>query len=141
MKNTVKITTATGQCVGEATVFIRASCFGGKIVTQFQIAHNRKPYLFKGTDDGPAFQCERITSASHIEQTECACPLEKTSNGSGEAAKIRYPVVSNRHRRKKWLEDVKKDKCSRGTRDTMLGSKETVGKCGCVLQKREVAPE
>nr|XP_012234226.1 PREDICTED: uncharacterized protein LOC105679031 [Linepithema humile] len=146
IKNVIKITTATGQCVGEATVFIRASCFGRKIITQFQIPHNRKPYLFKGTDDGPAFQCERFTSASDKERIECACLLKKTGNGSGEAARIRCPVVSHKHRRKEWLEDVKKDKCSpccRSTQNTVLSSKETAGKCGCILRKREfvVAPE
>lgn len=140
IKNTIKITTATGQCVGEATIYIRASCFGRKIITQFQIPHNRKPYLFKSTEDGPAFQCEMITSALDKRRIECTRPPKKTGNGDGEAARICCPVISNIHRRKELLEDVKKNKCSpccHGTQDTMLSNKETIGKCGCILRKRE----
>ncbi|GAB1865006.1 hypothetical protein CAJAP_06085 [Camponotus japonicus] len=128
LKDTFKITTATGQCVGKVTVFIRASCFGRKIVTQFQIPHNRKPYLFKGVDDGPVFQCKRITSASDRERMKCTCPPKKTGDGSGEAVRICCP-------RKERLEDIKRIECSpccRGMRDR---SKETIRKCGCVVKK------
>lgn len=132
LKDTFKITTATGQCVGKVTVFIRASCFGRKIVTQFQIPHNRKPYLFKGADDSPVFQCKRITSASDRERMKCACPpTKKIGDGSGEAAKICCP---DERRRKKRLEDIERVKCSPCCRDTQDRSKETVGKCGCVVK-------
>ncbi|XP_072745714.1 microtubule-associated protein 10 [Anoplolepis gracilipes] len=130
LKDTFKITTATGQCVGKVTVFIRVSCFGRKIVTQFQIPHNRKPYLFKGVDDGPIFQCKRITSASDRERIKCVCPPKKIGDGSGEAARI----CCADERRKGRLKDIEKVKCSpcyRGMRDR---SKETVRKCGCVLK-------
>lgn len=132
LKDTFKITTATGQCVGKVTVFIRVSCLGRKIVTQFQIPHNRKPYLFKGVDDSPVFQCKRITSASDRERMKCACPPKKTGDGSGEAARICCP---DERRRKERLEDIERIKCSpccRGMRDR---SKETIRKCGCVVKK------
>ncbi|XP_014611947.1 PREDICTED: uncharacterized protein LOC106791088 [Polistes canadensis] len=85
LKSTFRITTATGQGVGEATVFIRVSCFGKKIVTQFQIPHNKKPYLFKGTKDSPVFQCKRIPSDIFLpEPVRCNCPVKKSPDGSGE---------------------------------------------------------
>ncbi|XP_031828395.2 uncharacterized protein LOC116425175 [Nomia melanderi] len=85
IKDTFKITTATGQCVGTVTVYVRASCFGRKIVTQFQIPHNRKPYLFKGADDSPVFQCKKIPSACYTPApVKCTC-AKKCLDGSGEA--------------------------------------------------------
>lgn len=135
MKHAFKITTATGQYVGEVTVFIRVSCFGKKIVTQFQLPHNRQPYLFKGVDDGPVYQCKRIASASDRRQIKCVCS-SKNGNGSGEAARIRYSVSADKRRRKAQLED-KKDKCSpcyRGGWD-IVKSKETVRKCGCIIKE------
>lgn len=132
LKDTFKITTATGQCVGKVTVFIRASCFGRKIVTQFQVPCNRKPYLFKGVDDGPVFQCKRITSATDRERIKYAYPPKKIGDGSGEAARI---SCSDERRRKERLEDIDRDKCSPYYRDTRdRRSKETVRKCGCVVK-------
>ncbi|XP_011694847.1 PREDICTED: microtubule-associated protein 10-like [Wasmannia auropunctata] len=134
MKNAFKITTATGQHVGEVTVFIRASCFGKKIVTQFQLPRNREPYLFKGVDNGPMYQCKRVTSATDRQQISCICSPKKTGDGSGEAAIIRYSA--DERRRKERFEDTKKDKCSpccRGARD--IKSKEIVRKCGCIVKK------
>ncbi|XP_074101196.1 microtubule-associated protein 10, partial [Cotesia typhae] len=64
LKNNFTIETATGQVVGNVTVFIRASCFGKKLVTQFEIPHNRKPYLFKSLDDSNVFECERISTSA-----------------------------------------------------------------------------
>ncbi|KYM97917.1 PREDICTED: uncharacterized protein LOC108778053 [Cyphomyrmex costatus] len=135
MKNAFKITTATGQRVGEVTVFIRASCFGKKIVTQFQLPRNKEPYLFKGVDDSPVYQCKRIVSASDRQQIQCVCS-PKYGDGSGEATRIRYHVSADERRRKKRLENIKKDKCPpccRGTRD-IVKSKETVRKCGCIIK-------
>lgn len=134
MKNAFKITTATGQHVGEVTVFIRVSCFGKKIVTQFQLPHNRKPYLFKGID-GPVYQCKRVVSTLDKQQIKCVCS-PKNGNGSGEAAKTRYSVSAER-RRKRQLEDITKDKCPPCCRDTrdIVKSKETVRKCGCVVKE------
>ncbi|XP_012285952.1 uncharacterized protein LOC105702731 [Orussus abietinus] len=87
MKDTFKITTATGQNVGEVTVFIRVSCFGKKIVTQFQIPHNKKPYLFKGAANSPVFQCKRIPSDIGTKSVErCICKKEEAPGGGGEAA-------------------------------------------------------
>ncbi|XP_025995692.1 uncharacterized protein LOC113005025 [Solenopsis invicta] len=137
MKNAFKITTATGQHVGEVTVFIRVSCFGRKIVTQFQLPHNRQPYLFKGVDEGPVYQCKRVASATDKWPIKCVCS-SKNGNGSGEAARMRrYSVSADEHQRKKQLKDIKKDKCSpccRGERD-IIKSKETVRKCGCIIKE------
>ncbi|XP_076241806.1 uncharacterized protein LOC143183901 [Calliopsis andreniformis] len=84
IKDTFKITTVTGQCVGSVTVYIRASCFGKKIITQFQIPHNRKPYLFKGADDSPVFQCKKIPSECYTPAPlKCTCP-RSVNDGSGE---------------------------------------------------------
>lgn len=138
MKNAFKITTATGQNVGEATVFIRASCFGKKIVTQFQLPRNRGPYLFKGIDDGPIYQCKRVTSASDRQQIKCVCSPKSTGDGSGETARTRCCISADERRRKERLEDIKKDKCSpfcRGVRD--IKSKETVRKCGCIVKEEQ----
>ncbi|KAM0725392.1 hypothetical protein ACS0PU_008878 [Formica fusca] len=136
LKNTFKITTATGQCVGKVTVFIRVSCFGRKIVTQFQIPHNRKPYLFKSVDDGPVFQCKRITSASDRERMKCACPSEKIGDGSGEAAKICCPDERQRKERTEDIEKVKCSPCYRSTRQVRDRSKEAiVRKCGCIVKE------
>lgn len=135
MKNAFKITTATGQHVGEVTVFIRVSCFGKKIVTQFQLPHNKKPYLFKGVNNGPVYQCKRVTSALDRQQIKCVCS-PKNGNGSGEAART-YSASADERRRKRQLEDIRKDKCPpccRGTRD-IVKSKETVRKCGCVVKE------
>ncbi|XP_035733550.1 uncharacterized protein LOC118446700 [Vespa mandarinia] len=85
LKSTFRIATATGQCVGEVTLFIRVSCFGKKIITQFQIPHNKKPYLFKGTDDSPVFQCKKIPSKKCLpEFIRCNCTVKKNKDGSGE---------------------------------------------------------
>ncbi|XP_018309889.1 uncharacterized protein [Mycetomoellerius zeteki] len=135
MKNAFKITTATGQHVGEVTVFIRASCFGKKIVTQFQLPRNKEPYLFKSVDDSPVYQCKRVVSASGRQQIQCVC-CPKSGDGSGEAAKIRYYINANERQRKELLENIKKDKCPpccRGIRD-IVKSKETVRKCGCIIK-------
>ena len=86
IKDTFKIATATGQCVGSVTVYIRASCFGKKIITQFQIPHNRKPYLFKGANDSPVFQCKMIPSECYTPAPlKCTC-TKKCVDGSGESA-------------------------------------------------------
>lgn len=114
--------------MGKVTVFIRVSCFGRKIVTQFQIPHDRKPYLFKGVDDGPVFQCKKITSASDRGRMKCACLPKRTGDGSGEAARICCP---DERRRK----DIKRIKCSPCCRDMQDRSKETIRKCGCVVKE------
>ncbi|XP_012150911.1 uncharacterized protein LOC100878430 [Megachile rotundata] len=86
IKDTFKITTVTGQCVGSVTVYIRVSCFGNKIITQFQVPHNRKPYLFKGTEDSPVFQCKKIPSSCDTPAPlKCTC-TKKCIDGSGESA-------------------------------------------------------
>ncbi|XP_015517060.1 uncharacterized protein LOC107222283 [Neodiprion lecontei] len=90
MRETFKITTATGQNVGEVTVFVRVSCFGKKIVTQFQIPHNKKPYLFKGAANSPVYQCKKLPSGMivpHNPGPKCCCAREAQANsrGSGEA--------------------------------------------------------
>ncbi|KAG5345189.1 MAP10 protein, partial [Acromyrmex charruanus] len=134
MKNAFKITTATGQHIGEVTVFIRASCFGKKIITQFQLPRNKEPYLFKGVDDSPVYQCKRVVSASDRRQIQCVCS-PKSGDGSGEAARIRYFSADER-RRKERLENIKKDKglpFCHGIRD--IKSKETVIKCGCIIKE------
>ncbi|EZA60159.1 hypothetical protein DMN91_010069 [Ooceraea biroi] len=136
MKDTFRITTATGQCVGEVTVFIRVSCFGKKIVTQFQIPRSGKPYLFKGVDDYTVFQCKRITSALTKERIECACAPKKINDGSGEAAGICCPVTPDK-RREERAKDVYKDKCPpccRGTQEPPK-PKEIIKKCGCVVRE------
>lgn len=74
-KEIYKITTATGQAVGEIEIFMRISCFGKKIITQFQIPHNRKPFLFKGELDSPVIQCKKIPSN---------CKLVEKSFAAGE---------------------------------------------------------
>ncbi|XP_076170824.1 uncharacterized protein LOC143148406 [Ptiloglossa arizonensis] len=87
IKDTFRITTATGQCVGWVTVYLRVSGFGRKIVTQFQIPHNRKPYLFKGADESPIFQCKKIPSASYAPaKVKCTC-AKNIVDGSGESAR------------------------------------------------------
>ncbi|XP_026673091.1 microtubule-associated protein 10-like [Ceratina calcarata] len=92
IKDTFKITTATGQCVGCVTVYIRASCFGKKIITQFQIPHNRKPYLFKGIDDSPVFQCKKIPSECYVPTPlKCTCK-KKCIDGSGESGRTCCPT-------------------------------------------------
>jgi len=137
MKNAFKITTATGQHVGEVTVFIRASCFGKKIVTQFQLPRKDKgPYLFKSVDDGPVYQCKRVASASD-RQIKCVCSPKITADGSGEAARTRYSISADERRRKARLEDMKKDKCPPCCRDArdIIKSKEIVRKCGCIVKE------
>ncbi|XP_033224195.1 uncharacterized protein LOC117177530 [Belonocnema kinseyi] len=88
-KDTYKITTATGQAVGEVTVFLRVSCFGRKIVTQFQIPHNKKPFLFKGEENSPVIQCKKIPSQTECKDSnlpKCMCkPENRGSFGAGEA--------------------------------------------------------
>lgn len=88
-KETYKITTATGQAVGEVTVFLRVSCFGRKIVTQFQIPHNKKPFLFKGEENSPVIQCKKIPSQIECKDSnvpKCICkPEHRGSVGAGEA--------------------------------------------------------
>ncbi|CAK9803005.1 hypothetical protein ANTPLA_LOCUS3409 [Anthophora plagiata] len=92
IKDTFKITTATGQCVGSVTVYIRTSCFGKKIITQFQIPHNRKPYLFKGADESPVFQCKKIPSECYTQvPLKCTC-AKKCNDGSGEAGRTCCPT-------------------------------------------------
>ncbi|XP_012259382.2 uncharacterized protein LOC105687977 [Athalia rosae] len=92
MRDTFKIFTATGQNVGEVTVFIRVSCFGRKIVTQFQIPHNKKPYLFKGVANSPVYQCKKLPSGMAIpappSPPKCCCAREARAvsrGGGGEA--------------------------------------------------------
>ncbi|KAK0093531.1 hypothetical protein PV326_013341 [Microctonus aethiopoides] len=62
IKNTFKIKTTSGQPVGSVTVYLRASCFGKKIVTHFHILDCKKPFLFKGANNGPTFQCQKIVN-------------------------------------------------------------------------------
>ncbi|KAK0180802.1 hypothetical protein PV327_003147 [Microctonus hyperodae] len=62
IKNTFKIKTTSGQPVGSVTLYLRASCFGKNIVTHFHILDNKKPFLFKGANNGPTFQCQKIVN-------------------------------------------------------------------------------
>ncbi|XP_014483368.1 PREDICTED: microtubule-associated protein 10-like [Dinoponera quadriceps] len=131
MKNTFKIATTTGQCVGEVTVFIRASYFGEKIVTQFQSPDDDKPYLFKGVDDGPVFQCKRITSASDRRRVECVCTTKKTSDGSGEAARVCCSLATDERRRR----EDSKAKCPPCCIVRQDEKKQVPKKCGCVAKE------
>lgn len=70
-KEMYKITTATGQAVGEVQVFMRISCFGKKIITQFQIPRNRQPFLFKGELNSPVIQCKKIPSDKKLPAKNC----------------------------------------------------------------------
>lgn len=143
MKDTFQITTATGQCVGAITLFIRVSCFGKKIVTQFQMPRNKQTYLFKGIEDGPLFQCKRITSVTSIEEKKSTSLVKRIGDGSEEATKVVCPAVNimlDEHRRKAQRVDIRKDKCAPCCRvipDTTR-DKETVRKCGCVVKKERV---
>lgn len=99
MRETFRITTATGQNVGEVTVFVRVSCFGKKIVTQFQIPHNKKPYLFKGADNSPVYQCKKLPSGFvHKQNTGPKCPCARdaqaNSKGAGEAPRTCCPTAT-----------------------------------------------
>lgn len=137
IKNAFRITTATGQHVGEVTVFIRVSCFGKKIVTQFQIPDNEKPYLFKGVDESPVFQCKTITSASEERQrVKCVCPTKKSSDGSGEAARMCCPPAQSERRRRDQREDAKAKcpPCCVIVQEPVQ-RKEIVKKCGCVAKE------
>ena len=95
-KETYKITTATGQAVGEVIVFIRVSCFGKKIITQFQIPHNKKPFLFKGEQNSPVIQCKKIPSQIKCRDSKtpkCICkPDNLGSFGAGEDTRVCCPV-------------------------------------------------
>nr|XP_033328287.1 uncharacterized protein LOC117221435 isoform X1 [Megalopta genalis] len=87
IKDTFKISTATGQCVGTVTVYARASGFGRKIITRFQIPHNRKPYLFKGAEDSPVFQCKKIPSVCYAPvPVKCTCATKGHHDGGGESS-------------------------------------------------------
>ncbi|XP_003427408.1 uncharacterized protein LOC100680161 [Nasonia vitripennis] len=79
LKSNFRISTATGQCVGEVCVFLRFSRLGRKVVTQFQNPHNKKPYLFKGAENSPVFQCRKVASTILEEDAlkNCVCE-EKT---------------------------------------------------------------
>ncbi|XP_066591908.1 microtubule-associated protein 10-like [Prorops nasuta] len=88
-QDTFKISTATGQVVGDITLFLRMSCLGKKIVTQFQIPHNKKPYLFKGPEDSPVFQCKRIPSeVGWSVENKCNCRKGQIKDGAGEATPV-----------------------------------------------------
>lgn len=80
LKNNFHISTATGQCVGEVCVFLRFSRLGRKVVTQFQNPHNKKPYLFKGADNSPVFQCRKVASTILEEDALKNCVCEKKTN-------------------------------------------------------------
>jgi len=136
MKKTFKISTTRGQCMGEVTVYIRVSCFGKKIITQFQIPQSGKSYLFKGIDDSTVFQCKKTTLTK--EKIECACANDnKVYDGSGEAARICCPVVTTEEcQQKKRAEDMYKPKCApccRAIRQDLFRRKEIVKKCGCLV--------
>ncbi|KAJ8668001.1 hypothetical protein QAD02_009664 [Eretmocerus hayati] len=74
LKNNFRITTSTGQCVGDACVFVRLSRLGRKVVTQFQTPHNKKPYLFKGDINSPVFQCKKVPpNQTGEEALKCIC--------------------------------------------------------------------
>ncbi|XP_063984309.1 uncharacterized protein LOC135166174 [Diachasmimorpha longicaudata] len=95
MKDTFKLSTATGQIVGDATVFIRTSCFGSKIITQFQMPHNKKPYLFKGTEGSPIFQCRKIPSnLPPPAAPRCTCP-PKSAKEDGGGSRARRSCCSS----------------------------------------------
>lgn len=133
VKDTYKITTPTGQCVGEATVYLRASCLGTKIVTQFQIPEDKRPYLFKGADEGPIFQCKRISDRKRV---ECVCSAEKIDDGSGEAARSCCPTVSMADKRR-GRREIEKDKCPPccPTTGDSVKSVPAIRKCGCVVKE------
>ena len=95
-KGTYKITTATGQAVGEVTLFLRVSCFGKKIITQFQIPHNKKPFLFKGEKNSPVIQCKKVPSGIEFKDSnvpKCICKSENQGTfGAGEAPRTCCPA-------------------------------------------------
>lgn len=78
LKNNFRIATATGQCCGEVTLFLRFSKLGKKVVTQFQNPSNNKPYLFKGVAQSPVFQCKQVPTICEDPFSNCVC--KKPSN-------------------------------------------------------------
>ncbi|XP_058800738.1 uncharacterized protein LOC131669689 [Phymastichus coffea] len=87
LKNNFRITTATGQCCGEVTVFIRLSKLGRKVVTQFQNPNNKKPYLFKGIAESPVFQCKRVSSTCDESFATCSCEKPSTEREPEDKSK------------------------------------------------------
>lgn len=70
--------------MGSATVFLRISCFGRKIITQFELPVNQNLFFFKGNNNSPIFQCQRMSSESMIKtslsQKKCVCKTEQNNN-------------------------------------------------------------
>lgn len=69
-------------------------------MTQFQIPHNQKPYLFKGAENSPVFQCKKIPSSMLEEKVlspRCNCEengneIEEPKGTEKRAPKICCPM-------------------------------------------------
>ncbi|OXU24259.1 hypothetical protein TSAR_006740 [Trichomalopsis sarcophagae] len=80
LKNNFRISTATGQCVGEVCVFLRFSRLGRKVVTQFQNPHNKKPYLFKecqSENRGHTPYKSLFETQGEKETRQCGCDIKE----------------------------------------------------------------
>ncbi|KAF2893375.1 hypothetical protein ILUMI_12769 [Ignelater luminosus] len=60
LKDTFKITNATGQYIGDIGMYIRMSCFGKLIVTQFQMNLDDKSVLFKDKEGHSLYRYKKV---------------------------------------------------------------------------------
>ncbi|PSN41357.1 hypothetical protein C0J52_10377 [Blattella germanica] len=68
--------------VGFITVFVRLSCFGQSIVTQFKLVNETNSFLFKNSKEATSFECEDCScgqeeqSDRKLTDSPCGCPAD-----------------------------------------------------------------
>lgn len=75
LKNTFKIRTSTGQCVGNLSLFLRLSRFGNRIITKIHVPPNAEnKFLYKGLNDNPVMQCKKVVDCPESSPVQnCVC--------------------------------------------------------------------
>ncbi|XP_023310511.1 uncharacterized protein LOC111691627 [Anoplophora glabripennis] len=78
----------SGQVVGKMDIFLRLSCLGNSVETQYQanVVGQRKEYIFKNPYDRHTFKCELISGTEVLPVMNLLNPVTRVENTSREVA-------------------------------------------------------
>ncbi|KAK4877241.1 hypothetical protein RN001_009747 [Aquatica leii] len=93
LKDVFQISNTCGQIVGDIGMYIRMSCFGKLIVTQFQMNLDDKSVLFKDKEGHSLYRYKKAGKGDVQESRTPSCP--KAHCGSGSVSQMRSPTMSS----------------------------------------------
>lgn len=92
LKDTFKITGNTGQVIGELGIYIRMSCFGKLIVTQFQMNLQDKSVLFKDKEGHSLYRYKKAGKKTKVSLLNSSANVSvyRQIKGFREKASVRH---------------------------------------------------